>query len=318
MKTIKFFPLLFAILFITGCNTKNKDVSTDISTAPRTGESYDIVDKGITGDADVNDGRLTKYKSTTSEGSVVTQVSDELQESKFNVTDRMIIRSGNMSIEIEKFDDTERIISEKVSQAKGFITNSTSNLNASGKKQGIIEVRIPAENYDSFISGIQGIGKVMSQNISGRDVTEEYIDLEARQITQRELEKRLIGLLNEKTAKLVDVVEVEEKLSSVRENIERTEGRMRFLKNQSAFSTLKISLFEPSVLQTSTGGGFFYELGQAVKKGLNGFTEILAGLITFFIAFLPVLIFIGIIAVILRKILVNRKRRKEPIGIQST
>lgn len=269
-------------------NTDNPDIKSDVS-----------YDKG-------SDGVLTEVFNNKSAA-----------ENISTLLNRMIIKSGNINIEIDKFDESEKIINEEVSKVKGYITNSNSSLDASGNKQGVIAVRIPSDNFDLFIQRIGMIGKVMSQQISGNDVTEEYIDLEARQTTQKELERRLLELLSEKTANLTDVVEVEEKLSAVRENIERTEGRMKFLKDQSAFSTLNVSLFEPSLLQTSSGGGFFYEIGQAFKKGLSGFTEVLGGLLTFMVAFSPVLIFAFVIFIIIKKILLNRKKRVAGIQVNA-
>jgi len=226
------------------------------------------------------------------------------------ILNRMIVRTGIMNIEVEQFDDTEKKVTETANKFSGYITNSSSNLNAGGKEHGSISVRIPSDKFEVFISEVSAFGKVMSQNISGNDVTEEYIDLEARQRTQKELENRLLQLLSEKTAKLTDVVEVEQKLSNVRENIERTEGRMKFLKDQSAFSTLTISLFEPSLLQTSSGGGFFYEIGEGFKRGIEGFTEVLSWLITFIISFSPLLVFLAILFFILKKYLRSKKLKK--------
>lgn len=161
-----------------------------------------------------------------------------------------------------------------------------------------------------MIKDMGNFGKILNSQINGNDVTSEYIDLQARMTTQAELEKRLLSLLNEKTAKLVDVVEVEEKLSSVRQNIEQSQGRMKYLKNQSDFSTLTVSVYEPSLMITSSGGGFFYEIERGFSKGLKGFTEVLSGMITFFIALMPVVILILIltyIAVLIYKKLKTRK-----------
>ena len=119
-----------------------------------------------------------------------------------------------------------------------------------------------------------------------------------------------MALLNDRTAKLSDVIEVEDKLSSVRQKIESTEGRMRYLRNQASYSTLALSIYEPSMLETSSGGGFFYEIGQGIKKGLEGFTEVLKGLIIFVIAFSPVLVFFLIVIFIIRKYLKRRKAKK--------
>ncbi len=219
---------------------------------------------------------------------------------------RMIIRTGTMSIENDSFDETETKAKEIAKNMGGFITNSTAQVNQSGKKQGTLTIRVQADKYDALLAELAKTGKVMSQNITGRDVTEEYVDAEARLKTQRELETRLLQLLAEKTANLTAVVEVEQKLANVRENIEKTEGRMRMLKDQASYSTITLSIYEPAILNTSSGG-FFYELERGFEKGLTGFTKVLAGIITFVIAMAPILAILGfIIYMVIRYI---RKRK---------
>lgn len=305
MKTQNVLLVFLSVMLFNGCFNKSKDVSREMTMPNIVNTDNPDIKSDVSYDKG-SDGVLTEVFNNKSAA-----------ENISTLLNRMIIKSGNINIEIDKFDESEKIINEEVSKVKGYITNSNSSLDASGNKQGVIAVRIPSDNFDLFIQRIGMIGKVMSQQISGNDVTEEYIDLEARQTTQKELERRLLELLSEKTANLTDVVEVEEKLSAVRENIERTEGRMKFLKDQSAFSTLNVSLFEPSLLQTSSGGGFFYEIGQAFKKGLSGFTEVLGGLLTFMVAFSPVLIFAFVIFIIIKKILLNRKKRVAGIQVNA-
>jgi hypothetical protein len=224
-----------------------------------------------------------------------------------DVVNRMIIKTGTMNLETEKYDESINQISDYVKKGGGFITNSSSQVNASGKKQGAITIRITSDKYDAMVKDMSNFGKVLNSQINGSDVTSEYIDLQARMNTQGELEKRLLTLLNDKTAKLIDVVSVEEKLASVRESIEKIQGRMKFLKNQTDFSTLTVSVYEPSLMTTSSGGGFFYEIGRGFSKGLKGFTEILSGMITFFIALMPITILLIILAYI--AILIYRKTR---------
>jgi len=207
--------------------------------------------------------------------------------------DRMIIKTGTMNLETEKYDDALNQINDYVKRAGGFVTNSSTSVNPSGKKQGTLTIRINSDKYDAMLKDMSNFGKILNSQINGNDVTSEYIDLQARMNTQTELEKRLLNLLNEKTAKLIDVVEVEQKLSNVREVIEKTQGRMKYLKNQTDYSTLSLSIYEPSLLNTSSGGGFFYEIGNGFSKGLEGFTEVLAGMITFVIALTPILLLIS-------------------------
>ncbi len=219
---------------------------------------------------------------------------------------RMIIRTGTMSIENDSFDETEAKAKEIAKNLGGFITNSTAQVNQSGKKQGTLTIRVQADKYDALLAELAKTGKVMNQNITGRDVTEEYVDAEARLKTQRELETRLLQLLAEKTANLTAVVEVEQKLANVRENIEKTEGRMRMLKDQASFSTITLSIYEPAILNTSSGG-FFYELERGFEKGLTGFTKVLAGIITFVIAMAPILAILGFIIYIVIRVIKKRK-----------
>jgi len=294
--------ILFLFLFIlsSGCQKKDKEV---ISTQPSgTTEEREMtksdqaptMQKQLTGVQD-------KEKQT---GNIIdqgTQIKD--------VTKRMIIRMGNMGIEVEKFDDAVNKVTEVTKKYSGYISNSSSSQNSSGKKQGTLVLKVPADKYDMLIAEVSTVGKVMSQNINANDITEEYIDLEAREKTQKELEQRLLKLLSEKTARLTDVVEVEQKLASVRQIIESIDGKMRYLKNQSEMSTLTLSLYEPAILVTSSGGGFFYELEQAIKKGLRGFTEILSGMITLLIALLPIIILVLIIYWIIKRIIKKRKQK---------
>jgi hypothetical protein len=236
--------------------------------------------------------------------------------SSIQIQDRLVVKSGQIQIEADNYDGILNEIIKLTGEYKGFVNNSTSSLTPASKKQGSINVRIPAGVFDEFVRKIVGLGKVMSEKVSSKDITDEFIDVQARLNTQKELEKRLLELLNDRTGKLSDVIEVENKLSDVRSKIESAEGRINFLKNQAEYSTLQINVFEPSILNTSSGGGFFYEIGQSISKGLTGFTEVTGGLIAGFIAFLPVIIFLIIVFLIIRKIW--RKRKLNKIAVQTS
>jgi len=303
-KTLILAYILPFIVALNGCQNSGKQeqpktqniVALDDNTPPTTDN-----EKLSTGLMDVK---------TQSDASIQ-PINYQLQTENYNTQDkRMIIRSGSMNIEADNYNETEMKVKQIVTGLNGYVTNSSSLVNTSGKKQGAITIRVAADKFDALRDELAKIGKVMNENITGRDVTEEYMDSEARLKTQRELESRLLKLLEEKTANLTSVVEVEQKLSSVRENIEKTEGRMRFLKDQASYSTLTVSVYEPSILNTSTGGGFFFEIGQGVKKGLAGFTSVLSGIITFIIALSPVLAFIGLAAYITMRIIRKRKLAK--------
>ncbi|MBK8981878.1 MAG: DUF4349 domain-containing protein [Ignavibacteria bacterium] len=293
IRSIPGVTLIILILFFTGCSKNSDRNFSSGSNLNKEGnsENSEVLNK--------------KLNNSVHESIFQPLIPEAFETSEPN--ERMFIRKGNIELETDNFSVAENKISDIVKEYNGYVTASSTKLNAAGKKQGSILARVPASNFDSFLKSLAAAGNIMSQNISGDDVTSEYIDLTARMNTQRELEKRLLDLLNTKTAGLSDVVDVEEKLSAVREKIESTEGRMNFLKNQSAYSTLNISLYEPSMLQTASGSGFLYELENSVKEGLQGFMGVFSFMITFIISSLPLIAMMLLAIYFFRKFYRQRK-----------
>ena len=245
-----------------------------------------------------------------------TEVSQKTDEKIPDVKDqRMIIKTGSITIEVEKFEDTEAKINEIVKKYNGYIANGKSNQSSNGSKSGTITMKVPADKFEAMISDASKIGRVLSQSVQANDVTAEYIDLEARIKTQRDLEQRITKLLNEKAGKLTEVIEVEEKLSSVRQKIESIEGKMKLLKSQSDLSTLTLNINEPKVETTTSGRGFFYEIGQAIEYGLWGLTRNMSFSISMIIATFPYIIIVLLILWFVRKYL---KKRKSAIEVKSS
>jgi len=305
MKLTKTLILAFILPFVVALNACQQE--SDKTSLNQDIQNYKT--DSPTGTTDLESAPKSKDLTTGENKSDGTLKQINYQQPKKNTIKphgTLSIRTGTMSIENDSFDETELKAKEIAKNLGGFITNSTAQVNQSGKKQGTLTIRVQADKYDALLAELAKTGKVMSQNITGRDVTEEYVDAEARLKTQRELETRLLQLLAEKTANLTAVVEVEQKLANVRENIEKTEGRMRMLKDQASFSTITLSIYEPAILNTSSGG-FFYELERGFEKGLTGFTKVLAGIITFVIAMAPILAILGFIVYIVVRIIKKRK-----------
>lgn len=280
------FVILLGLMFLSGCNERS---GNNTEMPPTT---YDMKNS----DVGMQEEGLMKTSGSQED---VTQNPE--QEIPTEQQQRLIIRTGTMNLEIETYSEAETKINDLVKNLNGYISGSSSSLNAAGKKQGTMTIKVPAEKFDELIARLAEIGTISSQNITSSDVTEEYIDLAARLKTERELEQRLITLLDTKAGSLSDIIEIESKLATVRQKIESVEGRMKFLRSQASFSTLTVSIFEPSLLETSSGGGFFYEIGQAFKDGLEGFTEVLKTIIIAAIALLPLIVFLGILVFVVIK-----------------
>ncbi|MCB0720792.1 MAG: DUF4349 domain-containing protein [Ignavibacteriae bacterium] len=302
-KAKNFKAVLFLILgfiILNGCMDKSGNKDTE-NQPPMTYNTDGTTNMDVAGDEE-----RTVYKKT----SLTSENQQDETEIPTQQQQRLIIRTGTMNLEIETYGEAETKINDLVKNLNGYTSASSSSLNAAGKKQGSITIKVPAEKFDELVAKLGEIGTIASQNISSNDVTEEYIDLEARLKTERELEQRLISLLDTKAGSLSDIIEIEGKLATVRQKIESVEGRMKFLRTQAAYSTLTVSVFEPSLLDTSSGGGFFYEIGQAFKQGLEGFTDVLKAIIVVAIALLPLLVFLAIVVYIVIRIIKWYSKRK--------
>jgi hypothetical protein len=118
------------------------------------------------------------------------------------------------------------------------------------------------------------VGRLEFVNVSAQDVGEEYVDLTARAVNARRLEERLLDILGTRTGKLQDVLSVERELARVREEIERIDGRLRYLKTRASLSTLSVALHEPPPVIASSGRN---PVAEAFRQAWRNFVGVLAG-----------------------------------------
>src|SRR6266540_4089644 len=157
----------------------------------------------------------------------------------------MVIRNGQASVEVEKLDPAIVKLRQLATQLGGYIGNSSMSGGRDQIRSATLELKIPAQRFDQAINGLGTLGKVESVNATAEDVGEEFVDITARVTNARRLEERLIELLANRTGRLQDVLSVERELARVREEIERYEGRLRYLKTRVAISTLTVTIHEP-------------------------------------------------------------------------
>jgi hypothetical protein len=206
------------------------------------------------------------------------------------VAPTMVIRTGQAFIEVDKVDSAILKIRQLAAQVGGYITNSSITGGRDQIRQGTLELKVPAARYDDAVGSLSSIGKVETVNSNAQDVGEEFVDVTARVTNSKRLEERLINLLATRTGKLEDVLRVERELARVREEIERYEGRLRYLNSRAAMSTLTITVHEPAPILGSSPGQ--NPIAAAMRRALRNFIALLAGSI----AALGVLIPLGLVA----------------------
>jgi hypothetical protein len=190
----------------------------------------------------------------------------------------MLIRTGNAQIEVDSLEIAMQQVRDLAQRLGGYIANTQL---ASGRDQirsATMEMKIPVARWPDALSGLKPIGKVEALNEFTQDVGEEYVDVTARVQNARRLESRLIELLANRTGRLSDVLSVERELARVREEIERYEGRLRFLRSRAAMSTLTVTVHEEFPVVSARGETGV--LGDAFKQAWRNFVGFIAGIIS--------------------------------------
>jgi hypothetical protein len=189
-----------------------------------------------------------------------------------SVVSSMIIRSGNAGIEVDSLDRAIAQVRALATRVGGYVANTAVQSGRDQIHSATLELKIPATRFDEALTGLTPIGKVEGVNVSAEDVGEEYVDVNARVANAHKLEARLIELLATRTGKLQDVLSVERELARVREEIERYEGRLRFLRTRAATSSLSVTVHEHApIIEPNASGNPIVQAGREAWRNFVGF-----------------------------------------------
>jgi hypothetical protein len=253
----KHLPLLIPLLLVLGCSEKHRaGVREQYATPSRVAAPTAV---GATGDAsrtavagkDAGSAPADATETTAADTAAAPPAATDTASSGSTarpVIPQMIIRTGTATVRVDSLEAAMARVEQLARSLGGYIANSSVQTGSENVRQATLEMKLPAERWNQALGGLKPIGKLESQQTATEDVGEEFVDVSARMANARRLEARLLDLLATRTGKLDDVLAVERELSRVREEIERSEGRLRFLRSRVAVSTLTVQLHEPSPL----------------------------------------------------------------------
>ena len=158
--------------------------------------------------------------------------------------ERKIIYKATLTLTVEDFGVTEKAIAKLVNQAGGYVSQFREDRPPGSLRGGQWVLRVPVEKFDSILDSASQLGVPQNRHVESEDITEEHVDLSARLKSKQGIEARLLELVQTKTGEVKDVVAVETELGRVREEIERIEGRLRFLADRVAMTTITIHAYE--------------------------------------------------------------------------
>jgi len=223
--------------------------------------------------------------------------------------EQKLMRTASIRVEVRDVDragDKARALVEDIG---GHVSHSSAYEDNAGVRELRLTLKVPADKLDEALAGLKDLGRVRAEDVSARDVTEEYFDLETRLANAKKLEKRLLQLLETKTKKLKDLLDTEKELARVREKIERMEGRKRYMDSRISLATIEATFTQPR----GFGRGIFEPLAGIFQRSLGALTASIAALIVVVSAALPwliVLFFVGWVMIRLLKAYLKHKREK--------
>jgi len=185
------------------------------------------------------------------------EITDETRVEKVETPiERKIIKEGVITFETVDLKRTESLITETVNEMGGYVAsdNVFSNANRITHR---MTVRVAADKFDQLLAKIsESAEKLDRKTISALDVTEEYIDVEARLKTKKELESRYKELLI-KAKTVEDLLSIEKEIGTLRTEIESIEGRLGYLQDRVSLSSLTIEYYKMTAASSFGFPAFF-------------------------------------------------------------
>lgn len=243
---------------------------------------------------------------------------DQTQNSQINTapTDRKIVRNAELNLEADSPEQAQQKITTIAESKGGFVVESqqsSSDIKVTTRDIVTMTVRVPAQKFSEALDEIRKTSsRVVVETVKGEDVTEEFIDIEARLKAKKALEQQFVEIMKRANS-VDDALSVQTQLAEVRGDIEKIEGRKRFLENQASLSTIKIRLQTPTAFSASSSG-FFYRLTESFSAGFDFALNFILGLVTILIAILPFALFIALPVYLVIRYVIRKQKRKRSVG----
>jgi len=194
----------------------------------------------------------------------------------------MIIRSAALEIIARDFENARAATQQIVSKYQGYFAGMNTTGQAQQGRHFTATIRVPAAQLDAAMAALKQLGTVTAESQTGEEVTQQYVDLVARLKNSRHTEQRLVEVLQNRTGKVADILEVEREIARVREQIEQMEAQRKLMENQVRFATLQLALAEEyqkpagAVKPTGVGTLLWNSLVDGGRTALDGAIELAA------------------------------------------
>ena len=236
-----------------------------------------------------------------------------------NASDRMIIQTIDMSIVVEDTDETLELVTELVQGHRGYVSDLQRWL-ANDQPYANVTLRIPAESLEEVRGQLRSAAiKVQSENASGQDVTEEFVDIQARVRNLEATEVELLALLTEvreNRGKADEILAIHRELTNIRGQIESLKGRSQFLERMTALATIHLEI-RPKAAPRPVVDRPQWDPAITTNRALRGFVQLLElalDVLIYLLIFSPFVLIPGVVIWLLVRAAKKRKQRRKDEG----
>jgi hypothetical protein len=238
-----------------------------------------------------------------------------VDEETARIAERMVIHTVELRLIVKDTQVSLQTVQSLADEMGGYVASSRT-WHTEEQLSASLTLRVPADQLNTALEKLRTLAlEVDSESITGEDVTQEYVDLEARLRNEEAYEKELLALLTEtreRTSDAEDILAVYERLTEVRGRIEQIKGRMQYLENMSAMATITVELIPSELMQPITVAGW-HPTGtarSAIRALVNALQFFVDAVIWIVLFGLPVLIVIAVPFIVLWYIIRWLRRRK--------
>lgn len=216
---------------------------------------------------------------------------------------RKIVYKADIDLVCDDFSEIVARLESLVSASGGFVADSRLYGSSGKPRWGDWKLRVPVGRYDTLLADLKKLAEVRSAHTTSDDVSEEYYDVDARIRNKQQEESRLLRLLDDRTAKLEEVLSVEREISRIRGEVEQLQARLRVLSNLAELATVTVRIEEVQGYRPETEAGFTVRLVRGVRQSLEVlFSVVQAAVIALAVA-LPWLLPLGVSLLLARSVM---------------
>ncbi|MBW3589192.1 MAG: DUF4349 domain-containing protein [Actinobacteria bacterium] len=187
-----------------------------------------------------------------------------------------VIRNASLSVRISEgeFQDKFQQANALAARFGGFVAATSTEETEGRIASGNVTLRVPSDKFEDAIEALKELGEVSAEEKTGHDVSAEFVDLEARLRHAKTQEAFYLRLIDRAT-EISDMIQIQQQLSQIQLQIESIQGRLKFLEDQTSFSTINVRIFEPDAGPPPARGALL----DALVRAWEGFQNVVAGVI---------------------------------------